>query len=172
MASFGKDQLTKRGTHTVGTWESWTQDTVINGAVCDEDVDNYVLGETFFKVNVATGEKELHVKYATAEATAENTVLLTTPEVRLADEPLCNFYNAKGEKATCTILTINKQFATSAVEGEAEIGDTLAWDATKKKFVKADGEGTAKKSFVVVEVEAGEAYTIDGATLYSLRVVK
>lgn len=168
MATFRKDALGKKGTHAVGQLESWSIDTVINGAIVKTSeglgLDNFTLGELFFEGG------EAHVKKATATTKAEDTVLLATPEVRLADEPLCNFYNGEGERATCVIPKFNLQFSTSKVKAGAVVGDKVTWDGTE--FVKAVAEITAEKVFRVVEIEDEAMYSIDGATLFSLNVIK
>ena len=171
MATFRKDMLGKTGGHAVGQINSWNYDTVINGALVTETegIDNFTLGELHYTGGVQS------VKQATADAEAEDMVLIATPEERLEGEPLENFYNAKGEMAKCVILSQNLEFQTSAVAtvDSVNIGDKMIWDATAKKFKKDDGAvATAKKVFRVVEIEKDEFYSIDGKTLVALRVIK
>lgn len=167
MASFKKDLLGKTGGHVVGQIESWTMDTVINGAVAKADIDNFTLGELVYE------NGEAFVKQATATVKAEDAVLICTPEERLEGEPLENFYNATGERVTCAILKQNFQFSTSAVADDiTAVGQVAVWDATAKKFKKAGAEATDSKMFRVVEIEDDAMYSIDGKKLVSLNVIK
>lgn len=171
----------KRTKHVVGQVNSYEMDTIINGAVCSEDLDNFTMGEIEYKKNEATGEVEAHVKKATATTPVGKAVLLVTPERRLdiagIKELLCDFYNEKGERATCATLPMNFSFQTSAFDAsavtgkKAEAGQYASWDG--EKFVLADAESEeATKTFIVAEVESNFEYSIDDSELVMLTVIK
>lgn len=183
MASNIKDFLQgKRAKHTVGQINSWNFDSIINGAVCKEDLDNFTMGEIeYAKGTNESGaeETEAYVKKATADTEAHNAVLIVTPEVRLNTgdykELLCDFYNGKGERATCAILNPNFTFETSAFDATEvttpAVGQYASWDGTKFKL-KASPEGTEKKLFRVVDVTTDVNYSIDDEEMVMLTVLK
>ena len=134
MKEFLKNGRTK---HTVGNITSWNAPKLfINGATVTEvgGVDNYTLGE------VAYVEGEATVKYATAGAKATNLFLVATPEEVLDKthgEKLCDFFNAKDDKATLIYLERGLSFETSAIDVSTVVeGDAVVWDASTKKFIK------------------------------------
>lgn len=186
MASNIKDFLKgARTKHTVGQVNSYNFDTIINGAICKEDLDNFTMGEIeYAKGTTESGaeEVEAYVKKATAETEAYNAVLLVTPEVRLNTgdfkELLCDFYNAKGERATCAILAPNFTFETSAfdatdVASTPAVGQYAEWDGVGGKFkLKSAPGGTEKKLFRVVEVTTDVNYSIDDEPMVMLTVLK
>lgn len=184
MASNIKDFLRgKRDKHTVGQINSYNFDTVINGAVCDEDIDNFVLGEIEYKKGTnesGVEEKEAYVKYATSAVKAYNAVLLVTPEVRLNtgdyQELLCDFYNGKGERATCAILNKNFTFETSAFDASGvnetvEVGQYAIWDDSTKKFKLHSTHQGAEINFVVTDYIEDVNYTIDDEPMVQLTVL-
>ena len=184
MASNIKDFLQgQRTKHTVGQVNSYNFDSLINGAVCKENLDNFTMGEIeYIKGTDEAGAEtlEAHVKKATADTEAYNSVLLVTPEVRLntgaIQELLTDFYNAKGERATCAILNPNFTFETSAfdasgVSDKPAVGQYASWDGTAFKL-KASPEGTEKKLFRVVEVTTDVNYSIDDEEMVMLTVLK
>lgn len=186
MASNIKDFLKgARTKHTVGQVNSYNFDTIINGAICEENLDNFTMGEIHYKKGTSESgaeEVEAYVKKATAETEAYNAVLLVTPEVRLNtgdfQELLCDFYNAKGERATCAILAPNFTFETSAfdatdVSGTPAVGQYAEWDGVGGKFkLKTTPGGTEKKLFRVVEVTTDVNYSIDDEPMVMLTVLK
>lgn len=178
MASTIKNALMGQGEkHTVGQINSYEFDTIINGAVCSEDIDNFTLGEIEYK----EGDfgLEAHVKKATANSEAYNTVLLVTPEQRLntngISERLSDFYNGKGERGTCAILNPNFTFETSAFDktGVADVkaGQYATWDGSKFKISDTADAG-ANKLFRVVDFTDDPSYSIDEEELVMLTVLK
>lgn len=184
MASNIKDFLKgTRPVHTVGQVNSWNYDTFINGAVCDENLDNFTLGEIIYKSGTyESGSEgiEAHVKQATSTTEAFNAVLIATPEKRLNvgdyKEMLCDFYNEKGERATCIILNKNLTFQTSkfdasGVSDTPEIGQFATWNGTQ--FVlKASATGTEKMLFQVVDYTNDINYSIDDQELVMLTFLR
>lgn len=183
MASNIKDFLKgRRVEHTVGQINSWNFDSVNNGAICSEDLDNFTFGELFYKKGTTEGgaeEAELYVKKATATSEPYNTVLIATPEVRLNtgafQEKLVDFYNAEGERATCAILNANFTFETSAFDAsgvdEVEAGQFASWDGTKF-VIKTAPVGTEKVLLQVVDYTSDVNYSIDDKEMVMLRVLK
>lgn len=186
MASNIKDFLKgNRTKHTVGQVNSYNFDSIINGAICKENLDNFTMGEIeYTKGTNESGveETEAYVKKATAETEAYNAVLLVTPEVRLNtgdyQELLCDFYNGKGERATCAILNPNFTFETSAfdatdVANTPAVGQYAEWDGVGGKFkLKATPSGTEKKLFRVVEVTTDVNYSIDDQEMIMLQTLR
>lgn len=181
MATNFKDYLSKkRKKHTVGQVNSYNFDTVINGAICEEDLDNFTMGELFYEE--VEGVQELKVKKATDDCKAHDAVLLVTPEERVAkdgiQELLSDFYNGEGERATCAILAPNFTFETSAIDASGvsdtpKVGQYATWDNTAGKFkLKADTDDTEVKLFRVVDITEDPAFSIDGEILVMLSVLR
>lgn len=181
MASNLKDFLqNKRTKHTVGQVNSYEFETVINGAICSEDVDNFVMGELEYKE--VDGVLEACVKKATAGVKAHDAVLLVTPEVRISkgefQELLSDFYNGKGERATCALLKPGFTFETSAfdatdVSGAPKVGHYAVWDAVGSKFkLKATTDDSEVKLFRVVEVTTDVNYSIDDEKMVMLTTLR
>lgn len=181
MASNIKDFLQgARTKHTVGQVNSYEFETVINGAVCSENIDNFVMGELEYKE--VDGVLEACVKKATATCKAHDAVLLVTPEVRLSkgefQELLSDFYNGKGERATCALLKPGFTFETSAfdatdVSSTPKVGQYATWDATGSKFkLKATTDDTEVKLFRVIEVTTDVNYSIDDEKMVMLTVLR
>lgn len=167
LKAFLKGNRTK---HVVGNISSFRQpQTITNGAVATEDVDVFTLVELGVSAN-----KELTCKYATGAATLGNIFLHVTPQNVLESfgEQRSDFYVANGEKANLAYLEKGLTFFTSAITGTPAVGALVVWDATAKKFsVKAPAE-TDVHVFQIQDLESEEGYTIDGATIVELRVVK
>lgn len=182
IKNFLKGERTK---HTVGQINSYNFDSIINGAVCTEDLDNFTMGEIEYKEGTyesGSAEMEAHVKKATDATEAYNAVLLVTPEVRLNtgdyQELLCDYYNAKGERATCAILNPNFTFETSAfdateVSDEVKAGQYAKWDGDNSVFkITSTPDVTAKKLFRVVDFTDDVNYSIDDMEMVMLTVLK
>ena len=219
MASFQMDALKFRANHTVGHINSHSTllRTVMNGATVDmgsacantdlsfgyirAGMDNFVIGEivynptTFGGVSLGSGslvsdsDRGVVVKVPTATATKNELVLVATPEERLEGEPLSNFYNAHGEKATCYYLTAGLNFETSKfanISGQTapKVGQYAYWDVTNKTFqisasypTYEEGTGDNKVTknypvvFRVVGFEDDTYYSIDEKELVQLEVL-
>lgn len=169
-----------RTAHTVGNVTGWQQPVTIKNGVKvsqDGDVDNFRLVKRSF--NTTKGEFE--IKYASANTPADKLFLTITPETVLDGEYVSDFYNAKGELATVAELPVGFTFQTSAVEEATGAGKVdlkvgaLVIPAANGTFITpntASPATNANKVFEVIDIEEDERYSIDGATLYELRVVK
>lgn len=163
-----------RTKHAVGTVTGFHAPiTITNGATVTEEggVDNFCL------VEMAYVDGEPTVKYATALAKAENVFLTITPETVLESygENICDFYNDKGEKATCAYLPAGFTFETSNVDAveSLTVGKFVVWDADSKKFKSKESLAPEDiKVFQVQSIETDERYNIDGLTLVELAVIR
>lgn len=193
MASLQLDALRAVGSHEVGHINSASAyiRTLINGAIVksglsdvpagqlQKGIDNFVLGQVYYdKALVANDERGAVVKVVDdSTATKNNLFLIATPEQRLEGEPLSNFYNADGERATCVYLTAGLNFETSAftkIDGtkDPEVGQYAYFDGATQKFVISDAEPVGKPVvFLVVGFEADTYYSIDDRELVQLEVL-
>lgn len=148
MATTGLDIIKNRkhNLHNVGnlnTPSPWVRD-IANGTFASEDMDNWILVETFIEDNVATGRKERYCKPLTDKK--NKAYLLYTPEDRvLAIDTFGNFYNGKGDKTRNVHFTDGIRFECSnwtkdaTITGEIEIGARAHFDVATKKFIVHDG---------------------------------
>lgn len=175
MATRFMDVIKTRGTHAVGSVNSHNIETLANGAICTEAIDNFILVETGFNTE---GERTC------SQLKAKDTrgMLIATPEERHYEfEEMCDFYNAKDERARLIFLTEGKRFQTSAFSLNSGVttlknGLKAHFDVTTKKFLVHDGThadfaGSANQ-FMVVGQEGDEEYTIDDKELVQLEVIK
>lgn len=132
---------------------------VANGAIFEEDVENFHLVELGFDAN---GERT--AKGLTTGAT--KAFLVASKEVRYLNEPLYAFYNQAGERGRIIFLTEGLQIDVSAYDasGVAEIkaGQSAHYDVTTKKYIVHDGShadfATALVQFTVLSSEDNLEY--------------
>lgn len=177
MATIFMDAIKNHGTHTVGNVNSHTIETLANGAVCTENIDNFTIVETGF--DAETGERTC----SKLKNKATRGMLIASPEERHFEfEQMCDFYNALGERARLIYLTEGKRFQSSAFSLDSTASGTLKnglkahWDVTTSKFLIHDGThldyAAAANKFMVVGQEDDEEYTIDGFDLVQLEVIQ
>lgn len=110
MASRGIDLLKLEGGYAVGNLNSYWAKPLANGAIVSDDkIENFTFVEAYFEDGVRK------CRYLTDSKKSENVYLVTTPERRLPDETLKDFYNAKGEMARLHILENSLRFESSKV---------------------------------------------------------
>lgn len=176
MATRFMDVIKTRGTHAVGSVNSHNIETLANGAICTEAIDNFTLVETGFDKD--SGERTC----SQLKAKGTRGMLIATPEERHYEfEEMCDFYNAKDERVRLIFLTEGKRFQTSAFAfhtGTSALKNGLKahFDVTTKKFLVHDGTHTdfagSANQFMVVGQESDEEYTIDDKELVQLEVIK
>lgn len=176
MATIFMDAMKNHGKHVVGNINSRTIETLANGAICTENIDNFTIVETGF--DTTTGERTC----SQLKAKGTRGMLIATPEERHYEfELMCDFYNAKDDRARLIYLTEGKRFQTSAFAlhtGTTELKNGLKahFDVTTKKFLVHDGThadfADSANRFVVVGQESDEEFTIDGFELVQLEVIK
>lgn len=174
MASRMKEVLKQVGTHGIAYSNQFTPyRTVLNGVVCDTDLDNGQLVEVYYK------DGEAHAKAASAETTALNVaVLMTQPEVlEIHGEQLVDFYNGKDERAVAAYLDGHFRYTVTKVKqadlATLAVGDFMVYNVTTKEYEKKATPVEADiKVFQVKEIEADERYSIDGLTTVEIEVIR
>lgn len=172
MATRLFDTISTRGTHEVGQLNTkWTVH-MVNGAIADEDIENYTLVELFYDSGI------LKCKQLTDE-TKKGYLVTTVEEDQLMDgEEYLDFYNAEGEIVRITDVTEqkNSRFETSAFSKNAGVttiakGYVAHFDPTTKKYIvsnpasaHADYAGAASK-FEVVDEDSELGYALDKTTI-------
>jgi hypothetical protein len=187
MASRLLDALTTKGTHAVGSINSWKIRTLPYGAIVDTaDVDNFTIVELGFN-----SDGERICKQLSDKAIAG--YLVASPERRYVDgELMYDFYNKTGERARIVLLDTGLRFETSAFtldEGDETAtpareavaavakGCVAHFDKTAKKFIisaaatpHADYDNAANQFLVVATEDDTDA--IDGIDVIRLEVIK
>jgi hypothetical protein len=177
MASRLVKALITKGTHSVGSINSWKIRTLPYGAIIDTaDVDNFTIVELGFNANGERIAKQLSNKTTKG-------YLIAAPERRYVDgEQMCDFYNEVGEAARIIFLELGVRFETSAFTLNAGVTDLINgqvahFDVTTKKFIISTA-GTAHADYAtsanqfLVVANDDETMTIDGQTLVRLEVTK
>lgn len=149
----------KGNKHSVGSINTIKFRMVNQGAICAEDLDNYMIVDTGFNDE---GER-------TCSLVADETkrgYLLASPENVMADlgENLASFFNEKGERGRLVILDFGLRFECSNVVANdkstpIKVGQLAYFDPSKKAFVViTKGEeaklSTAAHKFMVVDAQA------------------
>ena len=133
MASRLFDIISTRGNHEIGSLNTkWTKH-MANGAIADEDIENYTLVETYWV------DGELHCKYLT-DVTKKGYLVTTVEEDQLMEgEEYTDFYNAEGEIVRITDVAAQKntRFETSAFTlnegvGAVAVGMVAHFDPASK----------------------------------------
>lgn len=179
MATRLFDTLSQRGDHEIGNLNSkWTVH-IANGAIADENIENYTLVEIFYT------DGELHCKQLT-DVTKKGYLVTTVEEDQLMEgEEYVDFYNAKGEIIRITDVKNqpNSRFETSAFvlnEGgvdnstkvtEVANGCVAHFDPATKKYIISDATSphadyaTAVNQFEVVDADSMFGYAFDKPTI-------
>lgn len=166
--------LTERGNHEIGNLSSMKVRTLNHGAVvADAPIDNFTLVELGFDTEGERICKQL-------SDVTKKSYLIASPENRMMNEELVDFYNDIGERARIVHLDEGFRFDTSAFEKNAGVteiknGQVAHWDVAKKKYLIQEAASpvaayaTANKQFLVVLSEEDLDYTA-GKTLVKLEV--
>lgn len=174
MATRQLKVLTERGNHEIGNLNSMKYNTLNHGAVViGAPIDNFTLVELGFD---AAGERTCKQ----LSDVTKKSYLIASPENRMMNEELVDFYNEVGERARIVFLEEGRRFDTSAFEKNTGVttiknGQVAHWDVTKKKFLIQEtaspvaAYATANKKFLVVLNEDDLEYTA-GKTLVRLEV--
>lgn len=200
MASLQQEILKVKGNHTVGHIASTSQKlrTVMNGGIVKvtaptvnveglgkfrNGIDNYTVAQIKRDPAIA-GDADMGVvvektSEAVGDATSYNLVLVATPEERLEGEPLSNFFNAHGDRATLYPLNQYIAFSTSKYtvdSGDPKIGDFAYWDtATDTLKIVANNSDpqftSAPVKFQVIDFEDDTYYTIDDSKLVTVETL-
>ena len=180
MATRMNDVLTQRGNHEIGNLNTkWTKH-MANGAIADENIENYTLVETLWT------DGELHCKQLT-DATKKGYLITTVEEEQLMEgEEYVDFYNAAGEIIRLTDVDAqkNSRFETSAFVlnddavangGSAisavQVGQVAHFDPASKKYMISDPSSpataydTAVNKFEVVGADTDFGYAFDKTTI-------
>lgn len=177
MATRFEEVLRSRGTHAVGNINTWEIETFANGAICEENIDNFTLVEVGYNEEGEATCKQL-------ADVANRGLLICSPETRHFEfEEMCDFFNGKDERARLTYLTEGKRFQTSAYAKNAGVTEVKAgmvahFDPITKKYIvsKADSPhadyAKAGNKFVVYHEENDMEFSIDDQTLVTLLAVK
>lgn len=175
MASRGLDLLRLEGGYAVGNLNSYWAKPLANGAIVENDkMENFTLVEAYFEDGVRK------CKYLTDAKKSENVYLVTTPERRLPDEQLKDFYNAKGEMARLHILEKSLRFESSKVTLNTGVtsvkeGFVAHFDPTTKSYIISDPTAahadykTAGVKLEVVKVGTELGYE-QGITVYRFEI--
>jgi hypothetical protein len=166
------DLISQKGNHEIGSLNTkWTAH-MANGAIADENIENYTLVETLW-VN-----GELHCKQLT-DVTKKGYLVTTVEEDQLMEgEEYVDFYNAKDEIIRITDVTEqkNSRFETSAFSNNTGVttiseGFVAHFDPTTKKYIVSDPASahadyaTAVNKFEVVDADSDFGYAFDKATI-------
>ncbi len=177
MATRLYDAISQRGNHEIGSLNSkWTVH-MANGAIADENIENYTLVETYWT------EGELHCKQLT-DVTKKGYLVTTVEEDQLMEgEEYVDFYNAKGEVVRITDVEKqkNSRFETSAFSLNAgvssiERGFVAHFDPTTKKYIVSNPASvhadytTAVNKFEVVDEDSDFGYTFDKSTIQLMSI--
>lgn len=177
MATRMYNTLSENGNHEIGSINSkWTKH-MVNGAIADEDIENYTLVEIFYNE-----EGELHCKSLT-DVTKKGYLVTTVEEDQLMSmngyqETYTDFYNAEGEmiRITDTDIQKNSRFETSAFSTNAGVtevkrGMVAHFDPATKKYIVSDAStphadyATAVNKFEVVDEDSDFGYALDKPTI-------
>lgn len=166
------DILSTRGNHEIGALNTmWTKH-MANGAIADENIENYTLVEIYWT------DGELHCKQLT-DVAKKGYLVTTVEEDQLMDgEEYVDFYNAKGEIVRITDVAEqkNSRFETSAFilnEGVSAVanGYVAHFDPTTKKYIVSDPASphadyaNAVNKFEVVDNDSALGYAFDKDTI-------
>lgn len=174
MATRQLKVLTERGNHEIGNLSSMKIRTLNHGAVVSTTpIDNFTLVELGFD---AQGER---ICKQLTDVTKKS-YLIASPENRMMNEELVDFYNEVGERARIVFLEEGVRFDSSAFDKNTGVttiknGQVAHWDVAKKKFLIQESTSTvaayatANKKFLVVLNEEDLDYTA-GKTLVKLEV--
>lgn len=175
MATRQLQVLKQRGTHHVGNLNSWKVRTLPHGArVVDADIDNFTLVELDFDENGERVCRQL-------SSVTKKGYLIATPENRMMDEDLVDFYNAVGDYARIVFLDEGLRFDTSAFTlnsgvNEVKNGYVAHFDPASKTFIISNPQSphpdyeNAVDKFLVVNNEEDLEYT-NGKPLVRLEVM-
>ncbi|EQC1535403.1 phage morphogenesis protein [Clostridium botulinum] len=177
MASRGLDLLRLEGGYAVGNLNSYWAKPLANGAVVSEDkIENFTFVEVYFENGIRK------CKYLTDAKKSDEVFLVTTPERRLPEETLKDFYNAKGEFARLHILEQSLRFESSKVTLNSGVttvkeGFVAHFDPTSKTYIISDPTSahsdytTAGIKLEVVAIGTELGYE-QGITVYRFEVKK
>ncbi|BAO04901.1 MULTISPECIES: hypothetical protein [Clostridium] len=177
MASRGLDLLRLEGGYAVGNLNSYWAKPLANGAVVSEDkIENFTFVEVYFENGVRK------CKYLTDAKKSDEVFLVTTPERRLPEETLKDFYNSKGEFARLHILEKSLRFESSKVTLNSGVttvkeGFVAHFDPTSKTYIISDPASahadyaTAGIKLEVVTIGTELGYE-QGITVYRFEVKK
>lgn len=174
MATRQLKVLTERGNHEIGNISSMRAQTLNHGAiVVDAPIDNFTAVELGFDAEGNRTCKQL-------SDITKKTYLIASPENRMMNEELVDFYNEVGEHARILHMYEGFRFDTSAFALNTGVtaiknGQVAHWDVAKKKFLIQEaaspvtGYATANKKLLVVLDEDDLEYTA-GKALVRLEV--
>ena len=177
MATRMYKALTEKGNHEIGSLNTkWTVH-MANGAIADEDIENYTLVEIYWV------EDELHCKYLT-DVTKKGYLVTTVEEDQLMEgEEYTDFYNAEGEIVRITDVEAqkNSRFETSAFvlnEGLDSVkrGYVAHFDPETKKYIVSDPAAPhadyerAVNKFEVVNEDSDFGYAFDKPTIQLMSI--
>lgn len=173
MATRLYDSIGNRGDYEIGSLNSkWTVH-MVNGAIADENIENYTLVETFYD-----SEGELRCKQLTDVATKGYLVTTVEEDQLMEGEEYVDFYNGKGEIIRLTDVKVqpNSRFETSAIEKNVGVtgikrGFVAHFDPATKKYMisdptaaHADYDGAVNK-FEVVDEDTPFGYPFEKYTI-------
>ncbi|APR02510.1 TPA: phage morphogenesis protein [Clostridium botulinum] len=172
MATRMYDALMERGNHEIGNLNSIWANPFVNGAILEENVDNFTL------VELTGYDEEGNVKCKQLSDITKQGFLVTTVEEEhlMEGETYVDFYNAKGEIARLHRPKQDLRFETSAFElnaGAAKLvyGQVAHFDPAKKKYIISDSASThadydkATNKFEVVGIDTDFGYAFDKQTI-------
>lgn len=174
MATRQLKVLTERGNHEIGNLTSMKIRTLNHGAlVITAPIDNFTIVELGFNAEGERTCKQL-------SDVTKKSYLIASPENRMMNEELVDFYNEVGERARIVFLDEGVRFDTSAFEKNTGVttiknGQVAHFDVAKKKFLIQEAASpvaayaTATKKFLVVLNEDDLEYTA-GKILVRLEV--
>lgn len=172
MATRLYDLISQKGNHEIGSLNTkWTVH-MANGAIVDENVENYTLVELFYTEGV------LHCKQLT-DVTKKGYLVTTVEEDQLMEgEEYVDFYNAKDEIIRITDVSEqgNSRFETSAFSKNTGVTTITAglvahFDPTSKKYIISNptsahaSYATAINKFEVVDPDSAFGYAFDKPTI-------
>lgn len=178
MATRLYDAISQRGEYNIGSLNSkWTVH-MVNGAIVDEDVENYTLVEIFYDA-----EGELHCKQLT-DVKNKGYLVTTVEEDQLMEgEEYTDFYNGEGEIIRITDVKVqtNSRFETSAFSKNAGVTDikkgfVAHFDPTTKKYIVSNSSSAhadydnAVNKFEVVDEDSPFGFPFDKQTIRLMSV--
>lgn len=177
MSSRGYRTIGERGTHEIGQLNTkWTVH-MVNGAMADEDFDNYLLVELFYDAEEQLKCKVLtdNTKKGYLATTIEEEDLLQTDGFK---EEYVDFFNGKDEmvRITDVVEQKNSRFETSAFTKNTGVttikkGHVAHFDTATKKYIvsnpssaHADYADSVNK-FEVVDPDSDFGFALEVPTI-------
>ncbi|MGJ0846627.1 hypothetical protein ACR77J_08055 [Tissierella praeacuta] len=173
MATRLYDLLSQKGNHEIGSLNTkWTVH-MTNGAIADENIENYTLVEIYYN-----NEGELRCKQLT-DTKKKGYLVTTVEEDQLMEgEEYVDFYNGKNEiiRITDVKVQLNSRFETSAFSKNADVtevkrGYVAHFDPTTKKYIISNPASAhadyadAVNKFEVVDEDSMFGYAFDKPTI-------